>query len=238
MLDILRSLLLSFFAIAVLLPVVRYALRRMSPVRVETPLTADELKYIQKQEWKLTLVYFFFACVLSVFSAGTLALVSSILHNSASNMHLLTPNFRALFAPGLLIGITLAVVPLRLVQQSVLGHDYGLYNNYMLQIEGRNSIKGYRILFSILLVLSAIIIWYALRWHVTVGENQITVTNFLAEERTYTMDQIDQIQYLGNEGEYVITFDDASNINTTYLKPVQLEMIALISERSGKRVQR
>lgn len=238
MLDILRSLLLSFFAIAVLLPIVRYALRRMSPLQVEAPLTADELKYIQKQEWKLTLVYFFFACVLSVFSAGILALVSSILHNSASNLHLLTPNFRALFAPGLLVGITLALIPLRLVQQSVLGHDYGLYNNYVLQVEGRNSFKGYRTLFIILLVLSAIITWYALRWHVTVGENQITVTNLLAEEHTYTMDQIEQIQYLGTEGEYLITFDDASNINTTYLKPVQLEMIALLSERSGKRVQR
>jgi ABC-type multidrug transport system fused ATPase/permease subunit len=238
MLDILRSLLLSFFAIAILLPVVRFALRRLSPARVDAPLTTDELKYIQKQEWKLTLAYFFFACVLSVFSAGILALASSILHNSTHTLHLLTPNFRALFAPALLIGITLAVIPLRLVQQSVLGHDYNMYSNYVLQVEGKNSIKGYRILFIVLLVLSAIISWYALRWHVTVNENQITVTNLLNEKHTYTMDQIEQIQYLGAEGEYIIEFDDASTINTTYLKPVQFEMIALLSARSGKRVQR
>lgn len=238
MLEILRSLLLTFFTVAVLLPVVRFALRRLSPARQEVPLTDDEVRYIQKQEWKLTTLYFFFACVLSVFAAGSLALMSSMVHNSSSNLYLLTPNFSALFAPGLLIGITLALLPLRLVQLSVLGHDYGLYNQYVLQVEGRNSIKGFRIIFTFLLLLSAVMTWYALRWRVTIDEQQLTVTNLLAEERSYRMDQISSIQHLGSEGEYLITFDDASNINTTYLKPVQLEMIALLSERSGKRVQR
>lgn len=238
MLDILRSLLLAFFAVAVLLPVVRFALRRMSPPRLQEPLTTDEVKYIQKQEWKLMLIYFFFACVLSVFSAGILALLSSVVNSSSADLHLLTPNFSALFAPGLLIGITLALLPLRLAQQSVLGHDYPLYSNYILQVEGKNSIKGYRIVFTIMMIFSAILTWYALRWHVTINEQQITVTNLLAEERTYKLEQITQIQYLGKEGEYTITFDDATTLNTTYLKPIQLEMIALLSEKSGKRVQR
>jgi len=107
-----------------------------------------------------------------------------------------------------------------------------------MQTEGKNSIKIYRILFSVLVLLSVIFAWYALRWHVTVDDEQITVTNLLAEERTYSMDQIQNIQYLGTQGQYLITFDDNNIINTTYLKPVQLEMIALLSERSGKRVQR
>jgi len=238
MLDILRSLLLSFFVVAVLLPVVRFALRRMSPAHLQDPLSADEVKYIQKQEWKLTLIYFFFACIFSAFGAGMLALLSSMLHNSSDNLHLLTPNFQALFAPGLLIGLTLALIPLRLVQQSVLGHDYAMYSRFVMQTEGKNSIKIYRILFSVLVLLSVIFAWYALRWHVTVDDEQITVTNLLAEERTYSMDQIQNIQYLGTQGQYLITFDDNNIINTTYLKPVQLEMIALLSERSGKRVQR
>lgn len=238
MLDVLRSLLLGFFAVTVLLPVVRFALRRMSPVRLQEPLTADEMKYIQKREWRLTLLYFFFACVLSVFAAGILALLSSMVHSSSDNLHLLTPNFQALFAPGLLIGLTLALIPLRFVQQSVLGHDYALYTNYVLHTEGKNSIKGYRIIFSVLLVFSAVLIWYALRWHVTIDEKQITTTNLLAEERIYALQQIESIQYLGSEGQYMITFDDKSVINTTNLKGVQFEMIALLSERSGKRVQR
>jgi len=238
MLDIVRNLLLSFFAVAVLLPVVRYALRRMSPARLQTPLSADEVKYMQKREWKLTLLYYFFACVLSVFSAGILALLSSAVNSPSGNMHLLTPNFQALFAPGLLIGLTLALIPLRLVQQSVLGHDYALYKSYILQTEGTGSIKGYRLIFTVLMVFSAIIVWYALRWHVTIDEKEITITNLLSEERAYTLQQIESIQYLGKEGQYIISFDDKTNINTTYLKPVQLEMIALLADGSGKRVQR
>ena len=68
---------------AVLLPVVRYALRRLSPGQHTAAMPKDELSYIQKQELKLLVVYFFFGAVLSVFSAGVLALVSSIIHASA-----------------------------------------------------------------------------------------------------------------------------------------------------------
>lgn len=238
MLDFLRSLLISFFAVTVLLPVVRFALRRMSPARLQKPLTADEMKYIQKREWRLTLLYFFFACILSVFAAGILALLSSMVHSSSDNLHLLTPNFQALFAPGLLIGLTLALIPLRFVQQSVLGHDYAMYTSYVQHAEGKNSMKGYKIIFVVLLLFSAVISWYALRWHVTIDEKQITTTNLLAEERTYALQQIESIQYLGSEGEYLITFNNKAVINTTNMKGVQLEMIALLSERSGKRVQR
>jgi hypothetical protein len=239
MLEILRSLLFSFFAVAVLLPVVRYAMRRLLVGGTDTPLTADELKYIQKKEWKLVLTYFFFATVISVFSAGILALLSSIIHSSSKDfLYLLTPNLRALFAPGLMIGLTLAVLPLRLVQETLMGHDYSLYKNYLLQTEGKRSISIYRILFLAMLLLSAILTWFALKWHVSIGEDQITVTNLLSEERTYTMAQINKIEYLGKEGEYIITFADNTNINTTYLKPVQLEMIAFLSEKSGKKVIR
>ncbi|NDK54886.1 hypothetical protein [Pontibacter fetidus] len=239
MLEILRSLLISFFAIAVLLPVVRFAMRRLLTGTTGEKLTRDEQQYIQKKEWKLTIAYFFFACVLAVFSAGILAMFSSIIHASTGGwIHLLTPNFRAFFAPGLLLGLTLAVLPLRLVQRSLLGHDYELYQNYLLQSEGRGSIKLYRILFLVMLALSGIVIWYVMQWHVRIFENTLTVTNILSEERSYSMSQIDKIEYLGNEGEYLITFNDNSNINTTYLKPVQLEMIALLSEKSGKKVIR
>jgi hypothetical protein len=238
MLDILRSLLLGFFSVTVLLPVVRYALRRTSPARLNEPISADEIKYIQKREWRLTLLYFFFVCILSVAAAGLLALFSSMLHNSPENMYLLTPNFQALFAPGLLIGLTLALIPLRYVQQSVMGHDYDLYRNYVLQAEGKHSIKGYQIIFSALLLLSAVFIWFAMRWHVTINENELKITNLLAEERTYSMQDIESIQYLGAEGQYLIMFHDKSTINTTYQKGVQLELIALLAERSGKRVQR
>lgn len=210
----------------------------MSPAHVQEPLSADEMTYIQKLEWKLTLLYFFFACILSVFGAGILALLSSMVHASSDNLFLLTPNFQALFAPGLLIGLTLALIPLRIVQQSVLGHDYAMYKRFVLQSEGKNSIRGYRILFSVLVLLSVIFAWYALRWHVAIDNEQVTVTNILAEERAYSMEQIQSIRYLGKQGQYLISFEDKTFINTTYLKPVQLEMIALLSQRSGKRVQR
>lgn len=238
MLEIIKSLLVAFFAVAVLLPVVRYALLRLSPAQGTAALPADELRYIQRQELKLTVVYFFFAGALSVFSAGVLALISSIIHASDAHMYVLTPNFSAFFSPGLLLGLTLAVLPLRLVQRTLLHHDYDLYKAYTRQVEGERSNRIYNILLLVMLVLSGIVIWYALRWHVTIGEDKIEVTNLLLEQRVYDMRDIQSIRHLGAEGEYLIAFSDQTNINTTYLKPATLEMIALLSAKSGKRVIR
>ncbi|WP_162428118.1 hypothetical protein [Pontibacter pudoricolor] len=239
MLEIIRSLLIGMFAIAVLLPVVRFAMRRMLAGSTGEKLTPEEQQYIQKKEWKLTIAYFFFACVLAVFSAGALAMLSSIIHASTGGwIHLLTPNFRAFFAPGLLLGLTLAVLPLRMVQRSLLGHDYEMYQTHLLQTEGRGSIKIYRVLFLAMVIISGIVVWFVMQWHIRIFENTLTVTNILSEERSYSMLDIDKIEYLGKEGEYLITFKDKTNINTSYLKPVQLEMIALLSEKSGKRVIR
>lgn len=237
MLEILRTLLIGFFVIAVLLPVVRFALRRMSPVRQPPFLDADELRYIQKQEWKLTIAYFVFAAVLSVLSTGILALVSSILHASGqSDVYVLTPNFRALIAPGMLLGLTLALLPLRIIQGALLGHDRDLYKRYMQHMEGHNSRRAYTVLFLVMLVISALLGWYAMHWHVTITSQEISITNFLEEEHTYTMQDISSIQSLGKEGEYLIRFDDAHIINTAYLKSVKPETIALLSQLSGKHV--
>ncbi|WP_299818309.1 hypothetical protein [uncultured Pontibacter sp.] len=238
MLDILKILLLAFFAVTVLLPVVRYMLRTISPATGVAPLTADEAKYIQKQDLKLSIAYFFFACILAVFFAGTLALISSIIHSSKEQLFLFTPNFTAFFAPGLLLGLVIAMLPLRLIQNTLLGHDTELYSTYLNRTEGKRSIKKYRIIFLLLLVVSSIVIWYSLRWHVVVNENNVEVHNLLGEKRTYSYQQIQSIRYLGTEGEYLISFDDETHINTTYLKPVQLEIIALLSEKSGHRVIR
>jgi hypothetical protein len=239
MLEIIRSLLIGMFAIAVLLPVVRFAMRRLLSDSTGEKLTPEEQQYIQKKEWRLTFAYFFFACVLAVFSAGALAMLSSIIHASTGGwIHLLTPNFRAFFAPGLLLGLTLAVLPLRMVQRSLLGHDYEMYQSHLLQTEGRGSIKIYRLLFLTMVIISGVVVWFVMQWHIRIFENTLTVTNMLSEERSYSMSQISKIEYLGAEGEYLITFTDNSNINTTYLKPVQLEMIALLSEKSGKKVIR
>lgn len=238
MLEIIKTLLITFFAVAVLLPVVRYALVRLSPPQGAAALPADELKYIQKQELKLTVAYFFFASVLAVFSAGMLALVSSIIHSSTAYLYVLTPNFRAFFAPGLLLGLTLAVLPLRLVQRTLLHHDYDLYKTYTRQVEGERSNRIYNLLLLVMLALSGIVIWYALRWHVSISNSKIEVTTVLLDQRAYDMRDIRSIHYLGVEGEYLITFTDQTNINTTYLKPVPLEMIALLSAESGKRVIR
>jgi hypothetical protein len=239
MLEIIRSLLIGMFAIAVLLPVVRFAMRRLLSGSAGEKLTLEEQQYIQKKEWRLTFAYFFFACVLAVFSAGALAMLSSIIHASTGGwIHLLTPNFRAFFAPGLLLGLTLAVLPLRMVQRALLGHDYEMYQSHLLQTEGRGSIKIYRLLFLTMVIISGVVVWFVMQWHVRIFENTLTVTNMLSEERSYSMSQISKIEYLGAEGEYLITFNDNSNINTTYLKPVQLEMIALLSEKSGKKVIR
>jgi hypothetical protein len=90
----------------------------------------------------------------------------------------------------------------------------------------------------LMLVISSIIGWYALRWHVAIDENKLEITNLLLEQQTYQMQEIQSIHYLGAEGEYLITFNDNSNINTAYLKPVPLEMIALLAAESGKRVIR
>ncbi|GAB3542067.1 hypothetical protein GCM10027443_42300 [Pontibacter brevis] len=238
MLEIIKSLLIAFFAVAVLLPIVRYALRRLSPPQHVTAMSADELKYIQKQELKLTIAYFFFATLLTVFSAGVLALLSSIIHASEEHMYVLTPNFRALFAPGLLLGLTLAVLPLRLAQSALLGNDYELYKSYTQQVEGQHSIRVYRILLLVLLAVSGIVTFYALRWHVTIDEEEVHVTNLLLEQRAYDMQEIESIRYLGTEGEYLVSFSDQTNLNTTYLKPVQLEMIALLAAQSDTRVIR
>ena len=238
MLEIIKSLLIAFFAVAVLLPVVRYALRRLSPAQKAAAMSADELKYIQKQELKLTIAYFFFASVLTVFSAGVLALLSSIIHASRDHMYVMTPNFRALFAPGLLLGLTLAMLPLRLVQSALLGNDYELYKSYTQQVEGQNSTRVYSFLLLALLVIAGFVTFYALRWHVTVDEEEVQVTNMLLEQRAYDMQEIESIRYLGSEGEYVVSFSDETNVNTTYLKPVQLEMIALMAQQSDKRVIR
>lgn len=236
--DILRSLLLSFFAVAVLLPVVRFALRRLSPARATVELDAEEIKYIQRKEWRLTLAYFFFASVLAVVSAGVLAMISSIVHMSDAHLHVLTPNFRALFAPGLLLGLTLALLPLRVVQSALLAQDYDLYRRYMQHTEGKNSTRSYSVLFLIMLVLGLVAAWFSMRWHVNVDEKQVQVTNLLLQQRTYSMQEIERIQFLGGEGEYLVSFSDNTTINTSYLKPVQFEMIALLAERSGQRVQR
>ena len=239
MLEIIRSLLIGMFAIAVLLPVVRFAMRRLLAGTPGAKLTPDEQQYMQKKEWKLTIAYFFFACVLAVASAGVLAMLSSIIHASSQGwLHLLTPNFRAFFAPGLLLGLTLAVLPLKLVQKSLLGHDHEMYQDYLLQTEGRGSIKIYRILFLVMVAISGVVVWFVMQWHIRIYENTLTVTNLLSQERNYSMSQITNIQYLGSEGEYLITFNDNTNLNTAYLKPIQLEMIALLSEKSGKRVIR
>ncbi|AKD02790.1 hypothetical protein POKO110462_00695 [Pontibacter korlensis] len=238
MLEIIKSLLIAFFAVALLLPVVRYALRRLSPALHVEAMSADEMKYMQKQELKLTIAYFFFACLLSVFSSGVLAMISSIIHASKDHLHVLTPNFRALFAPGLLLGLTLAILPLRLVQSSLLGQDYEMYKNYTARMEGRNSNRTYNVLLLLMLLISGVVIWYALRWHVTIDEERIEITNLMLEQRSYALDDIESIHYLGAEGEYLVSFEDNTNLNTTYLKPVQLEMIALLAERSGHRVIR
>ena len=79
---------------------------------------------------------------------------------------------------------------------------------------------------------------YALRWHVNISEDKIEVTTVLLDQRAHDMRDIQSIRLLGVEGEYLITFSDQTNINTTYLKPVTLEMIALLSAKSGKRVIR
>jgi len=238
MLEILESLLLAFFVVAVLLPVVRYALRTLSPAPHVAAITTEEMKYMQKQELKLTVAYFFFACVLSVFSAGMLAMISSIIHASREHMYVLTPNFTALFAPGLLLGLTLAVLPLRLVQSTLMGHDYDLYRTYIHRIEGQSSRKTYGILFLVMLLLSGIVVWYAMRWHVTIDENKVEITNLLREQRAYDMQQIQSIRYLGQEGEYLVSFQDQTHLNTAYLKPVPLEMIALLAQESGHQVIR
>ncbi|WP_439880814.1 hypothetical protein ACSX1A_16870 [Pontibacter sp. MBLB2868] len=238
MLEIIKILLLAFFAVAVLLPVIRYMLRTLSPARGLTPLTADEVKYIQRQEVKLTILYFFFACVLAVFSAGVLAMISSIIHASNAHLFVLTPNFRALFAPGLLLGLTLAAIPLRLVQSTLLSHDFDLYKNYMQHVEGERSTRKYGIVLILMLVISGLVSWYAMRWHVAIDSEKLEITNLLQEQRTYLMQDIQNIHYLGAEGEYLISFNDETTINTAYLKPVQLEMIALLAARSGKRVIR
>ncbi|MCC9135699.1 hypothetical protein ACFSKU_16885 [Pontibacter silvestris] len=238
MLEIIESLLLSFFAIAVLLPVIRFALRRLSPSRQNESLTAEEVKYIQKQEFKLTIVYYFFACILSVFSAGMLSLIASIIHNSGNSLFLLTPNFRAMFAPGLLVGLTLALIPLRITQRAFLGQEYELYKSYLRQQEGHNSKRVYALLLLVLLLISGAVGWLATRWHVSINEESLVVTNFLMEKRVYPMQEIQSIHYLGQEGEYLITFNDQTILNTTYLKTVQLEMIALLAQESGNRVIR
>lgn len=237
MLDIIKSLLIGFFLIAVLLPVVRFALRRMSPVRQLALLAADELKYIQRQELKLMFAYYFFAAVLSVVAAGMLAMISSIVHTSGqSDVYVLTPNFRALFAPGLLLGLTLAVLPLRIIQSALLGQDYELYQTYVQHQEGHNSRHIYGILFLVMLALAALGAWYAIRWHVTVTTHEVSITDLLQKNRTYAIQDIASIQSLGKEGEYLIGFNDQFIVNTAYLKPVEPELIALLSQASGQRV--
>ncbi|MCC9165404.1 hypothetical protein [Pontibacter harenae] len=239
MLEIIKSLLLSFFAVAVLLPVVRFAIRKLSPPKATAEsVTADEIKYIQKQEWKLTLLYFLFATIFAVFSAGMLALVTSMIHMTGNAMYLLTPNFRALFAPGLLLGLILGLLPLRIVQQSVLGHDYQLYRKYVVNQEGHRSMRYYYLLFAILLLIGGTVAWYSTRWHVTIDEQQMHISSLLQEDKTYQLTDISSIEYLGAEGEYMITFNDQNVLNTTYLKPVELEMIAFLAQESGKRVIR
>ncbi|PKV67248.1 hypothetical protein [Pontibacter ramchanderi] len=238
MIDILKSLLLSFIAVAILLPVLRFALRRLSPAGHQLPLSAEESRYMQKKEWQLTIAYFVFASVLSVFFSGALAMLSSILHMSPEHLFVMTPNFRAFFAPGLLLGLTTALLPLRLSQSTFLSQDYDLYKQYLRQQEGLRSTRFYGILFGIMLVFSLVVLWFAMRWHVGVDENQVQVTNLLNQERTYPHRAIESIHYTGIEGEYLITFDDHTVLNTSYLKPVSLDMIALMSDRSGKRVIR
>ncbi|WP_299989987.1 hypothetical protein [uncultured Pontibacter sp.] len=238
MIDILKSLLLSFIAVAILLPVLRYALRRLSPAGQQAQLSADESRYLQKKEWQLTLAYFVFASVLSVFFSGALAMLSSILHLSSEQMFVMTPNFKAFFAPGLLLGLTVALLPLRLSQSTLLNQDYDLYKQYLRQQEGLRSIRLYSILFGVMLGFSLVVLWFAMRWHVNVDENQVQVTNLLNQERTYPHAAIESIRYLGTEGEYLITFEDQTVLNTAYLKPVSLDMIALMADRSGKRVIR
>ncbi|WP_018476337.1 hypothetical protein [Pontibacter roseus] len=238
MLEIIESLLISFVAVAILLPVVRFALRRLSPAGKLSKLSADEAKYMQKKEWQLTIAYYVFATILSVFCAGGLAMLSSILHMSSEHMFVLTPNFKALFAPGLLLGLTLALLPLRLSQRSLLGSEYDLYKQYMQQQEGLRSVRIYGILFGVMLALSVAAIWFAMRWHINVDENQVQVTNLLNQERTYQHSAIESIRYLGVEGEYLISFDDHTSLNTAYLKPVTPELIALMAEQSDTRVIR
>ena len=238
MLEILKILLLAFFSVAVLLPVIRYMLRTLSPAKNAGPLSADELKYMQRQDLKLTIAYFFFACVLAVFFAGTLALVSSIIHTEREQMFLLTPNFNAMFAPGLLLGLAFALLPLRLIQSTLLGHDLELYKTFVHRTEGESSIKKYRFIFILLLVFSGVVAWYSLRWHIIIKENSLEINNLLGEQRAYNYQEIKSIHYLGEEGKYLITFNDDSNINTSYLKPVQLEMIALLADKSGNKVIR
>ncbi|GAB3203111.1 hypothetical protein ABID22_001251 [Pontibacter aydingkolensis] len=238
MLEILKILLLAFFSVAVLLPVVRYMLRTISPARGVAHLTADELKYIQKQDLKLTLVYFFFACALAVFFAGTLALLSSIIHTSKEQLYLLTPNFKAMFAPALLLGLVVALLPLRLIQGTILGHDTELYKAYIHRTEGEKSTQKYRFVFVLLFVLTGVVTWFSLQWHVVIDESGVNISNLLGTQRTYTHQQIQSIHYLGAEGEYLVTFNDQTNINTAYLKPIQLEMMAFLAEQSGHRVIR
>jgi hypothetical protein len=237
MLEIIKSLLLSFVAVAILLPVLRFALRRLSPAH-KTELTAEESRYLQKKDWQLTIGYFVFASVLSVFFSGVLSIVSSILHMSEAHMYVMTPNFRAFFAPGLLLGLTFALLPLRLSQRTILSTDYDLYQQYLRQQEGDRSLRMYGILFGAMLGLSLVVLWFAMRWHITIDENQVQVTNFLNDERTYPHSAIERIEYLGAEGEYLVRFNDQTNLNTAYLKPVPIELIALLADRSGQRVVR
>ncbi|MFT2009710.1 hypothetical protein ACMA1I_13605 [Pontibacter sp. 13R65] len=239
MLDILRSLLISLLTVTVLLPVVRYALRRISPGRRAAAMPADEYKYIQKQERKLMFFYYFFSCVLAVFCAGGLSLASSIVNMpSGDSLYLLTPNFQAMFAPGLLLGLILAFVPLRLVQKTLLGQEYDMYQTYLQQQEGQNSFKTYVLLLALLLGIAGVVTFFSLRWNLAIASDKLVLTNLLHEERTYNMTDIVSIRHLGKEGEYLIVLNDQTNINTAYLKPVNLDIIALLSQKSGRTVLR
>ncbi|RAU84277.1 hypothetical protein [Pontibacter arcticus] len=238
MLEILKSLLLSFFVIAVLLPVVRFVTRKVTSGVSNESITESEVKYMQRQEWKLMLLYFFFTSAIAVFSAGVLSLLASGLHNSQDHLYLLTPNFRAMFMPGLLIGLILAILPLWWTRNTVLGEDAELYQAYLQQQEGLRSKRTYTFILLFLLVIAGAITWYATRWHITINKQQMTITDYTLKQKTLQHSNISSIQFLGKEGEYIITFTDGTILNTSYLKPVQFETIALLAQQSGKRVMR
>ena len=183
--------------------------------------------------------YYLFSFVLAVFFAGALSLVFSIINMPSEDyLYLLTPNFHALFAPGLLLGLILAFLPLRLVQKTLLGEEYKLYQDYLQDQEGHKSLRTYTLLLALLLLIAGVVAFFSLRWHVTFTKNQMAVTNLLLEKRIYDMRDIQSIHYLGAEGEYLITLNDQTMVNTSYLKPVNLELIALLSQQSGKTVIR
>ncbi|MDX5347389.1 MAG: hypothetical protein LPK19_09085 [Hymenobacteraceae bacterium] len=231
--QIIKSILISFLIIFLLFPVLRFMLVRIIPIqRRRFHLTTDEMEEFRKLEWILILLHAVFATILAVVITSILTVSTSMKYYAPEKyLYILTPSFLVFLIPGIMLGLSLGVVPLLLLQRTVLQERYLLFNEYIDQAYGFDIRKFYYTVLTVTVFISSFLIYTNMRRYVLFGDTKIVVKEYLQKEKEYTYADVRELRQKSDD--YYIELNDGNTISTKYLQPQSFEMIAYLAQKTG-----